>query len=197
MKSQIIFSFCLQGVIMLTQTQKRTRKEIILALFDLLETQNFTEITVNQICDQALIHRSTFYRYFHDKFDLTESLLEELANDLSSEAAKKQRDTLSEIDRFIVRNLNLIQNLLPDQYSKFFPEFTRIIEDLIISRLNEKNLQNDLIVKIVNDSDYPELMVSFITNSVMGVLSKMFNDPSEQNVQNIKDFLFQTLEKLV
>lgn len=182
---------------MLTQTQKRTRKEIILALFDLLETQNFTEITVNQICDQALIHRSTFYRYFHDKFDLTESLLEELANDLSSEAAKKQRDTLSEIDRFIVRNLNLIQNLLPDQYSKFFPEFTRIIEDLIISRLNEKNLQNDLIVKIVNDSDYPELMVSFITNSVMGVLSKMFNDPSEQNVQNIKDFLFQTLEKLV
>lgn len=182
---------------MLSQTQKRTRKEIILALFDLLESKNFTEITVNEICDQALIHRSTFYRYFNDKFDLAENLLEELANDLSREANKKQRDTLSEIDRFMIRNLDLIRHLIPNRYSKFFPEFTRIFEDLITSRLEEKNLQNDMIIKIVNDSDYPELMVSFITNSVMGVLSQMFDDPSKQNVQNVKDFLFATFKKLI
>jgi len=181
----------------LSQTQKRTKREIILSLFDLLETNSFANITVNQICETAMIHRSTFYRYFNDKFDLAENLLEELADRLSREANKNQRDTLAEIDRFLVENLHLIQNLIPDQYSKFFPEFSRILEDLITSRLKEKDLQNDMIVRIVNESAYPELMVSFITNSVMGVLTKLFENPSKENMQQVKNFLFETFQKLI
>lgn len=181
----------------MSQTQKRTKREIILSLFDLLETNSFANITVNQICETAMIHRSTFYRYFNDKFDLAENLLEELADRLSREANKNQRDTLAEIDRFLVENLHLIQNLIPDQYSKFFPEFSRILEDLITSRLKEKDLQNDMIVRIVNESAYPELMVSFITNSVMGVLTKLFENPSKENMQQVKNFLFETFQKLI
>ncbi|HIZ96080.1 MAG TPA: TetR/AcrR family transcriptional regulator [Candidatus Ligilactobacillus excrementavium] len=181
----------------MSQTQKRTKREIILSLFDLLETNSFANITVNQICETAMIHRSTFYRYFNDKFDLAENLLEELADRLSREANKNQRDTLAEIDRFLVENLHLVQNLIPDQYSKFFPEFSRILEDLITSRLKEKDLQNDMIVRIVNESAYPELMVSFITNSVMGVLTKLFENPSKENMQQVKNFLFETFQKLI
>lgn len=181
----------------MSQTQKRTKREIILSLFDLLETNSFANITVNQICETAMIHRSTFYRYFNDKFDLAENLLEELADRLSREANKNQRDTLAEIDRFLVENLHLVQNLIPDQYSKFFPEFSRILEDLITSRLKEKDLQNDMIVRIVNESAYPELMVSFITNSVMGALTKLFENPSKENMQQVKNFLFETFQKLI
>ena len=38
--------------------------------FDCLETLDFTQITIGKISDQAMINRSTFYRYFSDKYIL-------------------------------------------------------------------------------------------------------------------------------
>lgn len=32
--------------------------------------RNFSSITVNEICEKAMIHRTTFYKHFEDKFDL-------------------------------------------------------------------------------------------------------------------------------
>lgn len=39
-------------------------------LEDLIQTKSIDDITVNDIIAQADISRTTFYRYFHDKFDL-------------------------------------------------------------------------------------------------------------------------------
>ncbi|MEJ7541419.1 TetR/AcrR family transcriptional regulator [Staphylococcus intermedius] len=41
--------------------------EVFLAL---LEDEWVTKITINQICQQANVHRTTFYKHFKDKYDL-------------------------------------------------------------------------------------------------------------------------------
>lgn len=53
----------------------RTVRDFEVALMNLLLTTSFERITVDQICDEALLHRSSFYRYFHDKYDLLEQAL--------------------------------------------------------------------------------------------------------------------------
>ncbi len=53
----------------------RTVRDFEVALMNLLLTTSFERITVDQICDEALLHRSSFYRYFHDKYDLLEQTL--------------------------------------------------------------------------------------------------------------------------
>ena len=40
------------------------------ALFSLLEENPFEKITLTQLCDASMVPRSTFYRYFEDKYDL-------------------------------------------------------------------------------------------------------------------------------
>lgn len=48
----------------------RTRQALIDAMRDLLETRRFDAITVNDLCIQACVSRTTFYQHFEDKYDL-------------------------------------------------------------------------------------------------------------------------------
>ncbi|EUJ19891.1 transcriptional regulator [Listeria grandensis FSL F6-0971] len=36
----------------------------------MLEKEELSSITVNDICKEALVHRTTFYKHFYDKYDL-------------------------------------------------------------------------------------------------------------------------------
>lgn len=61
----------------------RKRRSIQLlwkAFFDLMTVEKirFSKITVDQICEKAMVHRSTFYKHFDDKFRLLEYGLNEL-----------------------------------------------------------------------------------------------------------------------
>ena len=40
------------------------RKALSQSLYELLEKHMFATISVNQICDNAMVHRTTFYKHF-------------------------------------------------------------------------------------------------------------------------------------
>lgn len=49
---------------------KRTHQQIRDALIDLISEKHFDNITVGDITNRAMINRSTFYRYYQDKYDV-------------------------------------------------------------------------------------------------------------------------------
>ncbi|MCQ2398115.1 MAG: TetR/AcrR family transcriptional regulator [Sphaerochaetaceae bacterium] len=49
---------------------QRTYGFLTKALVDLLKKKDFSEITVNELCEKALIRRATFYKHFTDKLEL-------------------------------------------------------------------------------------------------------------------------------
>jgi AcrR family transcriptional regulator len=49
---------------------KRTQKLLWEALHTLLEERSFEEISVTDICEEAMINRTTFYKHFESKYDL-------------------------------------------------------------------------------------------------------------------------------
>ncbi|MGE8037584.1 TetR family transcriptional regulator [Lysinibacillus sp. KCTC 33748] len=53
---------------------RRTHKLLWEALFELMTQpkQKYSAITINQICDRAMVHRTTFYQHFEDKNALLE-----------------------------------------------------------------------------------------------------------------------------
>jgi AcrR family transcriptional regulator len=55
----------------------KTRKNIRESFIALLQHKHFNDITVQNILDTALINRSTFYKYYKDKYDLAEQLAAE------------------------------------------------------------------------------------------------------------------------
>ncbi|MDO4284344.1 MAG: TetR family transcriptional regulator [Eubacteriales bacterium] len=55
----------------------KTKKAIHNAFIHLLGTKGLTAMTVQDILDEALINRKTFYTYYHDKYDLAEQIASE------------------------------------------------------------------------------------------------------------------------
>ncbi|MFB6363425.1 TetR/AcrR family transcriptional regulator [Paenibacillus elgii] len=60
--------------------KRRSMEWLWKALFELMTEKKmlFSKITVDQICDKAMVHRSTFYKHFEDKFRLLEYGLHQL-----------------------------------------------------------------------------------------------------------------------
>ncbi|MCG3400353.1 TetR/AcrR family transcriptional regulator [Staphylococcus massiliensis] len=59
----------------------KTKKALSEALFKLLTKHEFSTVSVNQICREALVHRTTFYKHFYDKYDLLLYLFKEKIED--------------------------------------------------------------------------------------------------------------------
>lgn len=65
------------------QRANRMKTLIINTFFDCLETLDFTQITIGKISDQAMINRSTFYRYFSDKYILRDTIVADILKDFA------------------------------------------------------------------------------------------------------------------
>ncbi|UHA62047.1 TetR/AcrR family transcriptional regulator [Metabacillus litoralis] len=52
----------------------RTKKLIKEALLKLIQEKSFESITIQDIADEALINRATFYLHYQDKYDLLEQV---------------------------------------------------------------------------------------------------------------------------
>lgn len=65
----------------------KSRRALAAAFFRLLEKQSFQKLSVNDICQEALVSRSTFYVHFEDKYHLLQHCLEELKTNMTEAAS--------------------------------------------------------------------------------------------------------------
>ena len=61
---------------------RRTKKLLIEALMDLMQERAFEKISVNDLCERAMVHRATFYNHFGDKNDLFNYALDEIEEEM-------------------------------------------------------------------------------------------------------------------
>lgn len=59
----------------------KTLMSIRQAFFALLKEKNYDDITVQDILDKAVINRTTFYKYYNNKQELAQQLVDEIKND--------------------------------------------------------------------------------------------------------------------
>ena len=65
---------------------RRTQKLLWEALMALLEEQDFETISVTDICERAMVHRTTFYKHYEDKYDLLLKGMRDIYTALVAEA---------------------------------------------------------------------------------------------------------------
>lgn len=77
---------------------ERTHKILCNALLELLNNHTFEEIRVKDICEKAMVHRSTFYTHFEDKNHLLTYGLQDMINLITSlKTSKGNIETSNEI----------------------------------------------------------------------------------------------------
>lgn len=63
--------------------QRRSRQHLTSALLGLMEEEPYGEISVVDICQRAMVHRTTFYAHFEDKNDLFQYVLQSMMDQFS------------------------------------------------------------------------------------------------------------------
>lgn len=108
------------------------------AFLILLYNRNFSKISVNDLCIEAKVSRSTFYVYFDDKYDLLEYCMNDLKIIFDTFAKEhNEEQIIVEINDYVFNNARLLKNLLADNNNEvmilllhfFTPNLSRFLSN--------------------------------------------------------------------
>ncbi len=132
--------------------QRKTRKAIFDAFAKLLETKSYSNITVQEIIDEADISRSTFYSHFETKDELLSSLCTEIFDHVFSDHISKEKthdfsesgnDLKEEITHMLYHlqdNNRYISRILSCESGEMFMNcFKEYLEKIFSAELNKIN----------------------------------------------------------
>ena len=128
---------------------RRTYNQLTEALIKLLAQKSFDDLTVLEICNQANVHRATFYKHFVDKHDflnccfkmkLAELDFEKADNNFSIEQMKENcMKMIEKVISFIEENKEFVFCVSSEHYSSSFTNsLSDAIADFIIEQIRSK-----------------------------------------------------------
>lgn len=153
----------------LSQRQQRTQREIVTTMFNLLEKQPFEAITVNQICEVALIHHATFYRYFHDKYALLSQLLATLCDEIEMQTTAETAFTQALI-AILTKHATMFRNLTSNNRSNgIYYDLIQLMADQLLVASQNYATTKDPLLRQVQHADNPVFASYGIAGMVVGV----------------------------
>ncbi|WEE35434.1 TetR/AcrR family transcriptional regulator [Lactiplantibacillus paraplantarum] len=179
----------------LSQAQQRTRKLIITSLQNLLLTQPLDKITIATICKTAMIHHTTFYRYFADKYDLVGALLTNIC---------------VQIDELMINDINfsealvsvlghqrtLFRNLTSNNQSNaIYYDLITIMAHQLLLTSQKLRYTNDTIIEKLQHTSNQELASFGFAGMVVGIFIRW--NTLEQSDQSLSEFLDKDSQTLL
>ncbi len=193
---------------------QKTRRDLRLAILNLIMEKPIEKISVIEICNKAMINRMTFYKYYEDKFTLLDDTINEIIDELKNKTLKCNNEikTLEEASNllasiiknvidYIEKNRELIIAVQKNGDYKLFDMIAYISEASITELLNQINKIRELKYSIPVTS-------SFIYGGFVSTITYWINHPDSimkeqllELIDNIKnnlfslDFLFKNEKK--
>ena len=177
----------------------RTDRAIQSALLSLLGKKPFEKITVQDILDETPVSRATFYKHFHDKFEIVERIQDEILHthtelrNALSQATPDQYPTL--VERFSLRYREISQLLMKVQTERVNLPLALVEESrnyyLGITDSPTKELEariyaaatTSMMVALLDEKeDYP---IDKVYDATLSVALRMVGLPDDADVKNL------------
>ena len=123
----------------------RTKKMLHQALIELMKEKTFEEIKVCDICDKAMINRSTFYAHYDDKYEL----LLDFINTLKSEFAEEMSKYIDNLNtkEYYIKLIGLFLDYMDSKKD--------VYNAVMIN--NRNSIMMDILLSVVNDDIFNKL----------------------------------------
>ena len=123
-------------------TARRTYALLKGALFSQLAALPFEQLTLTDICNTALISRSTFYRYFEDKYDLLGYCLQNFFENMDLDIDVIYLKNLDAMKDYLAKTLKVLDTAHA-QFSRIYRlnrdgVFMDLLRSLLIQVLTDK-----------------------------------------------------------
>lgn len=158
-------------------TRLRTQILITNTFMELLKEKPFSAITINHICEKAMIHRSTFYRYYVDKYELFSAAVNDIAIELFEQAKQGlnlERTFFEVVIEYIDVNRALFFNITSKNNSSEL--YDKLIQ--LGGKISYENATqyNDPLSKQIRNSDYPNVLCDFYCSGFFEIIKKWVNN---------------------
>ncbi len=171
---------------------RRTHKLLCEAMFSLLETQSFDEISVVNICDKAMVHRATFYKHFKDKYEFMEYVTKIKLRDFYAESKKfadfsdKEKLYRAMIDNillFIEENKPMLRLAASSSNNNFFDSLHRIVYEELHSFLTSSQKNGETYRAPV------DIFAKFLTGGFMSLVRWWLEDDNNYSREEMANHI--------
>ena len=164
------------------------------SLVKLMADKSIHKISVREICDNAQINRTTFYKYYGSPYDLLKDMENEVLSQIDSylgvseDRPKNNLQLLTKIVTYINDNINLCRLLINNTVDSEFPE----------RLLGLPRIQELLSMQLVGqyDNDGTDYIHQFVVNGGFSILKKWINKEEREAPEKIAAIFVNTLGKL-
>ncbi len=169
----------------------KTKNLLYNTLIDLLKTKSFDEIKVSDICQEALINRSTFYSHYSDKYELLIDLVDEMKKALV-ESLEKNEEIINTKEYF-VEMIRIILDHVEDKKgilcSIILNNRNSIVEDIIIDSVN-KDIKNRIDDDMLSKGKIPADVISqFYLWAVSGVVVAWLKNDLKYQKEDLIEYI--------
>ncbi len=166
----------------------RTHNTIVNAFLFLIKDREFSKISVEMIMEKASVSRSTFYRYFKDKYDVMNATYKNLLDYyMAPDRSKSYRDLCYHLFKYGQEHLSIFKNALNstgfNSFSNFIYEYSYKTA-LAITRSN-RNGQGFTPVE--------ELQVDVFCNGICAVYKKIVSQSYSINPMDAAEALYEMM----
>lgn len=175
------------------QRIRLTKKMLKESLIRLLNKESIHKISVREICDEAQINRTTFYKYYGSPYDLLgdmeNDVLTQIDNYLSNNntSLDKSLKELVKITNFINENLDLCRILLNNNIDDEFPE----------KLINLPNIRQHIIHFLPECSEAESTYIfNFMISGGFNLIKSWINKEDRETSEEIATLMGKTIMKL-
>jgi len=130
---------------------KRTKKSLNRALLTLMEKKKFTDITIQELADEAMINRVTFYLHYDDIYALLD------------QCVKANMDAI------------MVKHIMPVKHIQAGVIYTDVFYEIVTDIL--KNVErNERFFQIMFQSNHDKLIKEYVVNLVKGEFIPQLGD---------------------
>ncbi|WP_018751913.1 TetR/AcrR family transcriptional regulator [Paenibacillus sanguinis] len=155
---------------------RRTKQSIRKAFYELIQEKGYEAITIQDIADQAMINRNTFYLHYQNKPDLLDTCMNELLGELkeavvlcpismSPFSLSLLETVMQTVLEHISLNMTFYRSMLIEE-NRIYP-FQAKMEKIIKDKLMEgwKPAQENSVLAISK-----ELLIEYLGSAFMGIV---------------------------
>lgn len=174
---------------------EKTYRSLTNEFMSLLEEKSFEDITVAELCNRAMIRRTTFYKHFADKNEFLVFFVKEIRSDFAQKVESENHDSndivencinmMNETLQFLEGHGKLVDNTLSSQSAPLILEaLGDVIYGDILKRLasNETSRQSE---------DKKKMLATFVSG---GITKMMLVWCHAGRPEAMKEVMAQTLQ---
>ena len=177
----------------------KTKKLLYNSLIKLIKDKQFEDIKVADICNDALVNRSTFYAHYSDKYDLLVDFINDLKDTMLQDL--EQNEQIVNTKKYYMEMISLILEHIDSKkdiyYSILISNRSGIIVDIIVD-VAVKDINKRMEISNIHKGNVPtDIMVVFYLGAVTSVCIEWLKGKDKYNKQDILNYLDELIPEII